>query len=39
MGRYVNKWFSNSLAIATLLVMLVTSALTLPLLFLTRAGA
>jgi Mn2+/Fe2+ NRAMP family transporter len=39
MGKYVNKWFSNTLGMFTLLVMVVTSALTLPLLFITRAGA
>jgi Mn2+/Fe2+ NRAMP family transporter len=38
MGRYVNKGFSNSLGIAFLLLMLVTSLVTLPLLFITKAG-
>jgi Mn2+/Fe2+ NRAMP family transporter len=38
MGRHVNKGLSNGLGIAFLLIMLVTSVVTLPLLFITKAG-
>jgi Mn2+/Fe2+ NRAMP family transporter len=38
MGRHVNKALSNSLGIAFLLIMLVTTVVTLPLLFITKAG-
>jgi manganese transport protein len=38
MGRHVNRVLSNSLGSAFLLVMLVTSLVTLPLLFITKAG-
>ena len=38
MGRHVNKALSNALGIAFLLIMVVTSLVTLPLLFITKAG-
>jgi Mn2+/Fe2+ NRAMP family transporter len=38
MGKYVNKRLSNTLGVTFLIVMLVTSAATLPLLFITKAG-
>jgi Mn2+/Fe2+ NRAMP family transporter len=39
MGAHVNKWFSNSLGVFFLAIMVVVSIVTLPLLFWTRAGA
>lgn len=38
MGKYVNKWLSNTLGMIFLLIMVVTSLVTIPLLFITKAG-